>query len=1667
MADQDKMKERHDAPEKSLVDKVIDLALGAGGGAVTLLSGLLAAVLILYSGYVLYDTFATERAASSNAWDLLQFKPEIFDDYETPLSGSELSDINRDYRCWLTVYGTAIDYPVVQGPNDTYYAAVDIYGRPSLTGAIYLAAGNSADLSDSYNVIYGHHMDSGAMFGGLDRMTGNETGVIIAPDAIYDVQFFARIDTDAYESRIYSVGNRKDDVLAFLRSGGAGGVGLGTEVRYFDEEAAADATKLVALSTCANANTSGRLVVIGKMTKRIVMKDVTVSKVWDDAENQDGLRPSSVIVVASDGTEATLTAEDNWTATVSVRKFDDLGEIQYTWTEKKRVEGYEMVSSVTKGDNTVITNRHIPAVTDLTIRKAWDDGGNRDALRTDAVTVRLSDGHTATLSAANNWSATFENLPVFADGQRIAYTWTEENVPAGYTPSYAANGDTTTLTNTHTPETVSLTVAKLWEDNADQDGLRPERLEVSLYGNGTLVGSVMLEESNNWSGTIPGLYVFEKGQRIAYEWREASVPGYTLTTATNGSETILTNTHVPLTRDLTVSKVWDDNNNQDGIRPHRLRVTLSNGRSVMLSDAEGWTATIPDMPVYAAGEPIAYSWTEDDVNGYELDGTVVNGDTTTLTNRHETDTTVATVTKVWEDDANRDGLRPASVIATLSNGQTVTLSEENGWTAIITGLPAYQNGERIVYTWAEQDVPAGYTATQQVSGSATELINTHAIETISLTVQKVWEDANNQDGIRPDEVAVTLLKDGEPLRSLTLDKASGWTATVPDLPVNEDGKAIDYTWTEENVPAGYTLHVNKENASSTILTNTHAPATTALTIRKVWEDDNNRDGLRPDSVTAKLSDGQTVTLSEANHWTATLENLPVYAGGKPIVYTWTEENVPEGYSFSTSPAPDNDLVTILTNAHEPATTSQTVQKIWDDGDNRDRLRPTTLRVRLLADGAVQQELTLNSVNGWSATVSDLPVNNGGQPIVYTWEEDAVEGYTAGSVTEGTVTTLTNRHVPAMLRLTVSKVWEDDSNRDGRRPESLTVKLFADEIERLELELSEANGWQRAIEVPVYSAGRAIRYEWKESGVAGYTSQVETDEESHITTFTNTHIPAVTERSIQKVWDDEENQDGVRPESLTVYLLADGEVAQEITLSEANGWRYDATDLPVFQNGKAISYSWDEEHLAAYPTRNKATNGTLTTFTNAHTPETTSLSVTKVWNDSENQDGIRPQRLEVALLANSTEVDRVTLSAANSWSATVEDLPVFAGGSRIVYTWDEGELEGYTLSAVTNGTATVLTNTHETEETVATIVKVWDDDDNRDGVRPESLTMTLSNGSEVTLNEANGWTATVENLPRYRGGQELAYTWTEPAIEGYTLTDTTLEGTVTTLTNHHDIATASRTVVKVWNDEDNLDGLRPASLTVTLNGNQRVTLNAANNWTATVEDQPIYVNGGRVIIYRWTEENVPGYALTTETEGTTTTLTNTHVPESLSRTVRKVWDDEENAAGIRPERLTVYLMNGTDLAGSVELSEANGWTGTVSGLPRYDGVEEIQYNWVEPTVNGYVQTSAVVEGDTTTLTNTITSIEDATEHTLTIRYRFLGGGEAAPTYQEHYMTGEHYNILSPEIPGYKASIIRVFGRMPGQDLEYTVIYVPDDVIIEEPETPLGLGQVFINIGDCLE
>ena len=245
--------------------------LNIGNRFVSMLAGLLAVVLILYSGYVLYDSFATEYGAISESRDLLKYKPVVLADGKAADNADDLSAVNKDYRAWLTVNGTAIDYPVVQGKDDLYYASHDVYGNSSLSGAIYLAAANNAEFNDTYHVIFGHHMDNGAMFGTLDRFTDSEyfhahqNGTLVTKKKVYNLTLFAAATTDAYESQIYNVGNRASEVISFLTGPRNHDTGVGTKVLIYDKKAAEGAIKVVALSTCTDTQTNGRLVVFGKL----------------------------------------------------------------------------------------------------------------------------------------------------------------------------------------------------------------------------------------------------------------------------------------------------------------------------------------------------------------------------------------------------------------------------------------------------------------------------------------------------------------------------------------------------------------------------------------------------------------------------------------------------------------------------------------------------------------------------------------------------------------------------------------------------------------------------------------------------------------------------------------------------------------------------------------------------------------------------------------------------------------------------------------------------------------------------------------------------------------------------------------------------------------------------------------------------------------------------------------------------------------------------------------------------------------------------------------------------------------------------------------------------------------------------------------------------------
>jgi hypothetical protein len=162
--------------------------------------------------------------------------------------------------------------------------------------------------------------------------------------------------------------------------------------------------------------------------------------------------------------------------------------------------------------------------------------------------------------------------------------------------------------------------------------------------------------------------------------------------------------------------------------------------------------------------------------------------------------------------------------------------------------------------------------------------------------------------------------------------------------------------------------------------------------------------------------------------------------------------------------------------------------------------------------------------------------------------------------------------------------------------------------------------------------------------------------------------------------------------------------------------------------------------------------------------------------------------------------------------------------------------------------------------------VWDDDDNHDGLRPESLTFKLSNGGvlpldvdTVVLNEENGWEATISGLPKYHEGVEIEYTWSEPKVKGYTPAKT-VNGDTTTFTNTHKSEYITVKVQKEWYDTDNERNERPESVVITLLADEEEVASyefkASENWYHEFINLPKYKDGNE-ITYSVIEKEVPG------------------------------------------------------------------------------------------------------------------------------------------------------------------------------------------------------------------
>lgn len=660
---------------------------------------------------------------------------------------------------------------------------------------------------------------------------------------------------------------------------------------------------------------------------------------------------------------------------------------------------------------------------DFTVTKYWHVEDPANEIQT--VKVQLyrttnaqekkpdEDEKVATVDLTGNSSHTFQNLPKYAPDGNL-YTYYARETPEwgdGYDVYYSDDTDSTTIRNVGK---TAIEVTKIWKDNGNAYGTRPEDLALTLQRKTATANDwetvtdvqqpVWTKNDNTWTCTYTGLpYADADGNSYTYRVTEAGL------------------------------------------------------------DADGM------LPANAAAGPAhadsKYAPSYDPADGIAQDGKVQI--TNTLQEYIE-----IPVTKVWVDGGPDAGERPASITFVLCddgeevNRHTVPYTLASRIADLLTGgegeweytfttdsdggqLPRYDaEGRKILYTVREEPVPDGYKGGQGEANDpddASQGFTVRNEKVTQLTVTKDWHEVPPEKQL---EVVVRLCRYTddpnalEPVPSIAgtgaaLNAGNNWTYTFADLPQYEAETDAKYTYVAREVSIGglpaedlnyeitHTDSEQRDGTFHTVYTTTIANVgRTDIPVTKTWLDNHNAYGTRPDTLTLtlyrRIEGGAEVMVCEvtplakswtkdADTWTYTFADLPIAdKDGHPYIYR-VAETVPEGYIRSDNPQGDRTLSnTLYAQIDIPVT------KTWVDNSDGWGERPESVTIELYrqsdltarelvhtltlkADGGfleqVRNALTGRTDDDWTYTFTDLPkYDEYGALYTYTIEETLPPGY---------------------------------------------------------------------------------------------------------------------------------------------------------------------------------------------------------------------------------------------------------------------------------------------------------------------------------------------------------------------------------------------------------------------------------------------------------------------------------------------------------------------------------------------------------------------------------------------------------------------------------------------------------------------------------------------------
>lgn len=654
----------------------------------------------------------------------------------------------------------------------------------------------------------------------------------------------------------------------------------------------------------------------------------------------------------------------------------------------------------------------------------------------DPIQYRIDGGPLKELGSDGKIVLTHEQTAVFEDlPDGTAYTVTEEAIE-DYTAAISSGsgiiaGDITAkvgIINNQIPAPAETAI--VIEKIGAGDGFDPEKEFIfTVYINGTALPDKVILKAGETSDPI----MLNVGDSYEVVEEQETDEEYIRTGLVNGSgiaaldpiTVVQTNTYTGSVEiAIDGEKTWDKQGNEVEL-PSSITVYLKNGTYIagtatVTPDADGkWFYHFKAPKYDEQGNEIAYTVEEAAIIGWEPETDGYNINNTYIT--PVTDNVITVEKKIEGNpeeaeefrfvlaaqegapmpEASYDGVQTITVTGAGSDSfGGITYTEEGTYTYTIAELNDGANGytyDETIYTYqvavelqgSELAIVSRTLSKNGESAGKVLFTNAYDKDKISVKVSKIWKDSD--DAGRPERIQIQLFQDGEAYGTpLDLNEGNRWKHTFTGL--NKDS-----VWTvdEVSVPDGYMKTIAGDVLNGFTITNTKESGEnqTSVSVRKVWDDDNNPN--RPENVQIQLYKddvvyGSPITLNIGNDWTYTWNGLD-----QTSRWTVKEIDIPNGYAVEVTGNAKDGFTVTNTTGRVPSDESVIIsgKKIWYQGNNPQEKWPDSIILYVRADGeiVVQEEIN-ESDDFWSWNIRLPKYAEDGHEIVYTVDEAPMDDY---------------------------------------------------------------------------------------------------------------------------------------------------------------------------------------------------------------------------------------------------------------------------------------------------------------------------------------------------------------------------------------------------------------------------------------------------------------------------------------------------------------------------------------------------------------------------------------------------------------------------------------------------------------------------------------------------